>query len=132
MPSAGRLTQSSLPPRPQALRRVTRFAERSQTKRAGTLGESLAVFVAHQRAMKKGWRGAAQCEVQQQLPRGGSQQIFAAHYLADLHRVIVVDYGQLVTRIAVFPPDDEVAKIDTRHARDLSLAPIDEANHLAI
>ncbi len=51
---------------------------------------------------------------EQELARGGAQQVASAHHLGDAHRIVVGDDGELIGGNVITPPDDEVAEIIAR------------------
>lgn len=73
------------------------------------------MFVQDKRAMRKCGRCEAERPVEQNLPRGGEEQIRAAHDFADLHRGIVHDDGELIGGNPIVPPHDEIAEIFSRY-----------------
>ena len=56
-------------------------AHGAQAQGVMALGQTLAVFVHHEAAVIPVWIVEAQCLVEQDLPRGGLEQIFAAQRL---------------------------------------------------
>src|SRR5277367_1206557 len=61
--------------------------------------------------MQKLWQSQSESAIEQELPGGGKQQVFAAHDLGDLHRRVVHHHGQLISRNAIVPPHDKIAKV---------------------
>jgi hypothetical protein len=62
--------------------------------------------------MAKIWRRPLQRAIEEQLPESGAEQVCAAHHFGDLHDGIVDHHGELVGRHVVFPPNDEIAKLN--------------------
>ena len=75
------------------------------------LRKPLAMFIQNQRTMiKRGWCQSERA-VEKDLPRGGQQQVRAAHDFGDLHGGIVHDDRELICGNVVLPPDDKIAKV---------------------
>ncbi len=74
----------------------------------------------------------AQRAVEQNLPRGGFEQIFSTHNFSDFHCRVVGHAGKLVTRNAIAPPDNKVAKIHARHKALRTQIPVLKLDGLAV
>ena len=70
--------------------------------------------------------------INEQLPKGRGEQIFATHDLADLHGVVVDRDGELIGRDIVASPDDEITEVSTRHRALWSETQVDEADLFAV
>src|SRR2546426_711836 len=101
----------SAPLLPQCLRRTSLLTQRAQAQGIVAFGEANAGVVRHQGAMKKRRRWGLKRAIEQELARGGFEQIRAAHHFRDVHRSIVHDHGKLIGGNVIVPPDHEVAKI---------------------
>ena len=96
------------------------------------LGQALAFVIRHQPAVIPGRVVEPKGPVEQNLARGGLEQILPAHHLGDAHRRIVHYAGELVTRSPVPPPRNEVAKVAARHKPLRSQIAVDELDGLAV
>jgi len=68
-------------------------------------------IVGHQGAMEEGGRLKPERAIEQNLPRGGKQQVCPAHHFGDPHRGIVHDHGELIGRNSVMPPGHKITEI---------------------
>jgi len=112
------------------LRREAAVPQVADREAAGALGEALPCGVADQRRVAPCGRLPAERLVEQDLPRGAREQVFAANHLGDLHRMVVGHDGQFVGGEIVAPPDDEVAEVDAgrpTHGAAESVVKLDRA-----
>jgi hypothetical protein len=87
------------------------LAEGAQALGVVAFGEAGAGGVFDQRAVTELRSGQAEGAIQQQLARGGAQQVFAANHFRDAHGGVIHHDGQLVRGRIVETPDNEVAKV---------------------
>jgi hypothetical protein len=86
-------------------------AEGGEGERVVTFREADAVFVGEERRVTIDGQGSAQGFEEEQLPKGGSDQVGAANHLGDAELGVVDGAGQLVAGEAVFSPNKEIAEI---------------------
>ena len=108
------------------------FAKGPNALRIAALGEPHATRIQHQIAVCIGGLLQAERTQQQELTRGGSQQIAPTHHLRDAHGGIIDGTGELIARHAVAAHDDEVSEIVTGDKRLLAKQRVAEANGLTI
>ena len=96
------------------------------------LGEAAAVGVAHEGEMAPRRWGGAECAVDEELARGGAEEILAAHDLGDRHRDVVGDDREFICRDVVAAPDHEVAEVLARGERLRAAHRVVEADRLAV
>lgn len=96
------------------------------------LGQALTAFIHHQMAVKKFRRAESKRAVEEELARGGNEQVGAAHHFRDPHGRIVHHHGELVGRHAVAAPHDEVAELLSRDEGLRTEVPVDEGNGFSI
>ena len=87
------------------------LAQGADAERVVALGEATAFAIGDQGAMKPCRIREAKRAVEQNLARGGLEQVCSADNFGDAHGCVVGDAGQLITRNAVAAPDDEVAEV---------------------
>src|SRR5271165_2448379 len=87
------------------------FAQGAQAEGIMALGETNSRGIAQQFAMEVSRDWQAERANQQQLPRGGFEQIGPANYLGDLHGGIVHDDRELIGGNVIATPDNEVAEV---------------------
>ena len=97
-----------------------------------TLGEPDAVLIGHQGAVIECRRRETERTIEQKLTKCGKQQIGAAHHLRDMHRGIVDHTGELIGRLVVFAPDDEIAKVHPGGGGLRSIATVFKGEHRAV
>jgi len=68
-------------------------------------------LIGQQWAVKKVRRLEFKRAVEQELARGGSEQVCAAHNFGDSHGRIVHHARKLVCRNVIMPPDDKIAEV---------------------
>lgn len=76
-----------------------------------TLGQPYSLLILHQRTMEILGLRVSQGSNQQQLARGALEQIGAAHYLGDLHCLIVGYNSQLIRRYVIAPPNQKIGEV---------------------
>ena|SRR5436190_1689536 len=104
-----------LPIPPQVLWSNPFSPQRAEAEGVVAFGEARAGFISEERAMAKLWWSQAKRAVEQQLAGGGFEEVFATHDFGDLHRGVINDYCELVSRDAVVPPNYEITEICSRH-----------------
>jgi hypothetical protein len=70
--------------------------------------------------------------VKQELPRGGSQQVLASHYLGDLHVRIIHHYRQLVGGDSIMTPYDKITEIISCHKFLEAATEVDKRNDFSV
>jgi hypothetical protein len=94
--------------------------------------EPLARRILDQFGVIESRRAQTQRAIDQQLPKCGEEQIRAANYFTDLHRRVIRNYRQLISRHVVFSPNNEIAEIPSGGRALRSKALIDELQRLRI
>jgi len=61
--------------------------------------------------MGKGGRRRFQGAIEQQLPRGGDQQVRAPHHFGDSHGGVIHHHRQLIGGQIIVPPNHKIAEI---------------------
>ena len=74
-------------------------------------GQARAGFIGDQGTVTKGGSRQTEGAIEQNLPGGGFEKIFAADDFRDPHCRVIHDHGELVRRGIVVPPDDEIAEV---------------------
>lgn len=82
--------------------------------------------------MKKRGRYLAKCSIEEQLPCGAGEQIAPTHYLGDPHRSVIDHTRKLVARHTLWPPNNKVPKVNTRHEFLWTAFAIDKLDTLAV
>ena len=118
--------------RKNLLRRNSALAQNAQTERIVALGQAAAVRVRHQPAVEPIRSCESQRAVEQNLPRRGLEQVFAAHHFGDFHGGVVGHAGKLITRAALAPPHHEIAKIYAGHKALRTEISIHKLNRFAV
>lgn len=93
-------------------------AEFAQRHKVVAFCESSAALIQHERCVEKLRRRDTERAVNQQLAKGGEEQILAAHDFSNSHRCIMDDDGELISGDIIAPPDDGV---EGRGARAASI-----------
>ena len=96
------------------------------------LSQAAAVVIDHQAAVVPRRILESQGAIEQDLARGGLEQIGAAHHFGDAHGGIVDRAGKLVAGASVAPPDYEVAKIHAGHKTLRAQVAVDKLDHFAV
>src|SRR6516162_3187267 len=97
-----------------------------------TLGKAYALFIADEVAMEIGRNAQSERPNQEQLPRGGLQQVDSSHDFGYLHGCVVDHDGELVGGNVIATPDDEITEVLTCDERLPTLPPVDERNGLVV
>ena len=87
------------------------LAEGAEGEGVVAFGEALAMVVEHERGVVVGGRGVAEGAEEEELAKGGADEIGAADDFGDAELGIVDGAGELVAGGVVFAPDEEVAEI---------------------
>src|SRR4026209_2208674 len=88
---------ASSPLRPQLFRRQPSLPEGAQAQRTMPFCQSLAGIIANQRTMVEKRLRDSESFVEQDLSRGGFQEIFAANNLSNFHGRIIHDDRQMIS-----------------------------------
>ena len=86
-------------------------AEGAEGEGVVAFGEALAVVVEHERGVVVGGSGVAEGADEEQLAKGGADEIGAADDFGDAEFGVVDGAGELVAGGVVFAPDEEVAEV---------------------
>src|ERR1051326_1036393 len=78
------------------------------------------------------WRSQTERPIEQELPGGGLQQIFASNDFSDCHGCVIQDDGELIGGQVIVTPDDEVTQIPAGHEFWRAIVAVDKRNDLAI
>src|SRR5262245_51674110 len=124
-------THSSRSP-PEVFRLNALLTQRAEAKRIIAFGQAGADHIRQQRTMKKRWRSPAQSAIEEQLTRGGFQQILSANNLGDAHCGVVNHHRELVSRNFVVTPNNKIAKILSCDELLRAIIAILEGNCIAI
>lgn len=92
--------------------------------------EAQALLVGEQRPMVVGGGGCPERVEQEKLAKGRADQVRAAHHLGHTELGVVHRAGELIARVTILPPDEEVAKIAAGERTLRTEMPVVE-NHLA-
>ena len=87
------------------------LAEGAEGEGVVAFGEALAVVVEHERGVVVGGRGVAEGAEEEELAKGGADEIGAADDFGDAELGVVDGAGELVAGGVVFAPDEEVAEV---------------------
>ena len=88
-------------------------AEGAEGEGVVAFGEALAAVVEHERGVVVGGGDVAEGADEEELPKGGADEIGAADDFGDAELGVVDGAGELVTGGVVFAPDEEVAEVAT-------------------
>ena len=86
----------------------------SNAQRIAAFGKTRPSGVSHQFAMKILRRPIAESPLQQNLPRGGFQQISSADDLGNPHGRVIDDDRQLIRRHIVPSPNEKITNVASR------------------
>lgn len=92
------------------------------------LGEAASIRIGDKRAMEEPWQRLAEGAIEQNLLRGGMEQIRSAHHLRDAHRRVIHHDRELIRRHTIFSPDQEIPKIPLREKSLGALSTVDKIN----
>src|SRR5437667_9844817 len=81
--------------------------------------------------VKRRWR-QSQRAIEQKLPGGGAEQVGAADYFGDSHRIVIHDDRQLISGRVIIPPDDKISKILSGNESLSALPSVLDADRLAV
>jgi len=107
-------------------------AQGAQTEGVMPLGQAVPLVVGEQGAVEKGGWSPAEGAIEQQLPRGGKEEIGAADDFGDLHFMVIDHHGELVGGEIVVTPHDEIAEVCAGRELLVSEVSVDEADGFTV